>query len=113
MDLVRAINEPWVNYLYCAPRSFHLSGADPTADIAAMMRYAGDRLQHVHIADSFNHKGSFGLRSSAPCGSWHEGTGRGLIKAVRGASLVRVHPVRPSVAYGGVCRSAASVMFAM
>lgn len=27
-----------------------------------MMRYAGDRLQHVHIADSFNHKGSSGLR---------------------------------------------------
>ncbi len=27
-----------------------------------MMRYAGDQLQHVHIADSFNHKGSSGLR---------------------------------------------------
>jgi myo-inositol catabolism protein IolH len=62
VELVRAINKPWVNYLYCAPHSFHLSGADPTADIAAMMRYAGDKLQHVHIADSFNHKGSSGLR---------------------------------------------------
>jgi myo-inositol catabolism protein IolH len=51
-----------VNYLYCAPHSFHLSGADPTADIAAMMRNAGDRLKHVHIADSFNDKGSSGLR---------------------------------------------------
>ena len=27
-----------------------------------MMRYAGDKLQHVHIADSFNHKGSSGPR---------------------------------------------------
>lgn len=27
-----------------------------------MMRYAGDKLQHVHIADSFDHKGSSGLR---------------------------------------------------
>jgi myo-inositol catabolism protein IolH len=27
-----------------------------------MMRYAGDKLTHLHIADSFNHKGSSGLR---------------------------------------------------
>jgi myo-inositol catabolism protein IolH len=63
VDLVRAINKPWVNYLYCAPHSFHLSGAaEVGADIASMMRYAGDKLRHVHIADSFNHKGSSGLR---------------------------------------------------
>jgi myo-inositol catabolism protein IolH len=63
VDLVRAVNKPWVNYLYCAPHSFHLSGAsDVGADIAAMMRYAGDKLHHVHIADSFNHKSSSGLR---------------------------------------------------
>lgn len=62
VDLVRAINKPWVNYLYCAPHTFHLSGDDPGADIPAMLRYAGDRLAHVHIADSFNHKGSSGLR---------------------------------------------------
>jgi myo-inositol catabolism protein IolH len=49
VDLVRAINKPWVNYLYCAPHSFHLSGADPTADIAAMLRHAGDKLQHLDI----------------------------------------------------------------
>ncbi|GAB2758979.1 sugar phosphate isomerase/epimerase family protein [Streptomyces bullii] len=63
VDLVRAINKPWVNYLYCAPHTFHLSGPSQVgADIAAMMRYAGDKLKHVHIADSFNHKGSSGLR---------------------------------------------------
>ncbi|MBP5941365.1 sugar phosphate isomerase/epimerase family protein [Streptomyces acidiscabies] len=63
VDLVRAINKPWVNYLYCAPHTFHLSGAaEVGADIAQMLRYAGDKLQHVHIADSFNHKGSSGLR---------------------------------------------------
>jgi hypothetical protein len=32
------------------------------ADIAAMMRRAGDKLQHVHVADSFNHKGSSATR---------------------------------------------------
>lgn len=60
VDLVRAINKPWVNYLYCAPHTFHLSGG--AGGIAAMLRYAGHKLQHVHIADSFNHKGSSGLR---------------------------------------------------
>jgi myo-inositol catabolism protein IolH len=49
-----------VNYLYCAPHTFHLS--DGAADIARMMRYAGPKLRHVHIADSFNHRGSSGLR---------------------------------------------------
>lgn len=62
VDLVRAINRPWVNYLYCAPHTFHLSGDEPGADIRAMMEYAGDKLKHVHIADSFDHKGSSGLR---------------------------------------------------
>jgi myo-inositol catabolism protein IolH len=49
-----------VNYLYCAPHTFHL--ADGKGGIAEMMRYAGPKLQHLHIADSFNHKGSSGLR---------------------------------------------------
>ena len=62
VDLVRAINKPWVNYLYCAPHTFHLSGDDPGADIGAMLRYAGDKLRHLHIADTYNHKGSSGLR---------------------------------------------------
>jgi myo-inositol catabolism protein IolH len=62
VDLVRAVNKPWVNYLYCAPHTFHLSGADAVADVAAMLRYAGDKLRHVHIADTFDHKGSSGLR---------------------------------------------------
>ncbi|MDA2806275.1 sugar phosphate isomerase/epimerase family protein [Nocardiopsis suaedae] len=62
VDLVRAINKPWVNYLYCAPHTFHLSGDAPGADVRRMMAYAGDKLKHVHIADSFDHKGSSGLR---------------------------------------------------
>ncbi|MGW5715276.1 sugar phosphate isomerase/epimerase family protein [Amycolatopsis sp. NPDC003865] len=62
VDLVRAINKPWVNYLYCAPHTFHLSGDDPGADVGRMLRYAGPKLTHLHLADSFNHKGSSGLR---------------------------------------------------
>jgi myo-inositol catabolism protein IolH len=60
VDLVRAIDKPWVNYLYCAPHTFHLS--DGAGNIAEMLRYAGAKLAHVHIADSFNHRGSSGLR---------------------------------------------------
>jgi myo-inositol catabolism protein IolH len=59
--LVRAINKPWVNYLYCAPHSFHLSGAPEVgADIAKMMRYAGDKLQQVHIAGLLQPQGFLG-----------------------------------------------------
>lgn len=60
VDLVRAINKPWVNYLYCAPHTFHLS--DGAGNIEEMLHYAGPKLRHLHIADSFNHKGSSGLR---------------------------------------------------
>ena len=60
VDLVRAINKPWVNYLYCAPHTFHLS--DGRGNVADMLRYAGPKLAHVHIADTLNHKASSGLR---------------------------------------------------
>lgn len=29
VDPVRAIDKPWVNHLYCAPHSFHLSSSGP------------------------------------------------------------------------------------
>jgi myo-inositol catabolism protein IolH len=57
VDLVRAINSSRVRYLYCAPHTFHLGD-----DVAAMLRYAAPVLAHLHIADSFNHKASSGLR---------------------------------------------------
>ena len=60
VDIVRGIDKPWVNYLYCAPHTFHLSNGK--GNIREMMLYAGDKLKHVHIADSMNHKASSGLR---------------------------------------------------
>ncbi|WIX99035.1 sugar phosphate isomerase/epimerase family protein [Amycolatopsis mongoliensis] len=62
VGLVGAVNLPWVNYLYCALRTFHLSGNDPGADVGKMLRYAGSTLAHLHIADSYSHEGSSGLR---------------------------------------------------
>ena len=57
VNLVRAINSPKVKFLYCAPHTFHMGG-----DIAGIIRYAGPLLAHVHVADSFDHRASSGLR---------------------------------------------------
>jgi myo-inositol catabolism protein IolH len=60
LDIIRGLNKPWVNYVYCAPHTFHLS--DGAGDVRRMMRHAGSRLQHVHIADCFNHRANVGNR---------------------------------------------------
>jgi len=57
VDLVRAINKDFVSFLYCAPHTFHQGG-----DVAGIMKYAGPLLTHLHIADSFDHRASSGLR---------------------------------------------------
>jgi myo-inositol catabolism protein IolH len=46
-----------VSFLYCAPHTFHMGG-----DVAGVMEYAGDLLTHLHVADSFDHRASSGLR---------------------------------------------------
>lgn len=57
VDLVRGINKDFVSFLYCAPHTFHQGG-----DIEGIMNYGGPLLSHVHIADSFDHRASSGLR---------------------------------------------------
>jgi myo-inositol catabolism protein IolH len=57
VNLVKGINSPLVTFLYCAPHTFHQGG-----DLTAVMRHAGPLLTQVHIADSFDHRGSSGLR---------------------------------------------------
>jgi myo-inositol catabolism protein IolH len=57
VDLVRGIDSDLVTFLYCAPHTFHQGG-----DLAGIMRYAGPLLTQLHIADSFDHTGSSGLR---------------------------------------------------
>jgi myo-inositol catabolism protein IolH len=57
VDLIRGIDSPNVTFLYCAPHTFHMGG-----DITGIMEYAGDRLTHLHVADSFDHRASSGLR---------------------------------------------------
>jgi myo-inositol catabolism protein IolH len=59
IDMIRGIDSPLVSFLYCAPHTFH---QHPGGDIAGIMDYAGDLLTHLHVADSFDHNGSSGLR---------------------------------------------------
>jgi myo-inositol catabolism protein IolH len=57
VDMVRGINSDLVSFLYCAPHTFHMGG-----NMTEIMRYAGDLLTQVHVADSFDHRASSGLR---------------------------------------------------
>ncbi|WP_327635333.1 sugar phosphate isomerase/epimerase [Kribbella sp. NBC_00482] len=57
IDMIRGINSPLVSFLYCAPHTFHMGG-----NMVEIMRYAGPLLTQVHLADSFDHRASSGLR---------------------------------------------------
>jgi myo-inositol catabolism protein IolH len=57
IDMIRGINSPLVSFLYCAPHTFHQGG-----NMVEIMEYAGALLTHLHVADSFDHRGSSGLR---------------------------------------------------
>jgi myo-inositol catabolism protein IolH len=60
VQIIRGLNRPWVNYVFCAPHTFHLS--DGAGDVRRMMSYAGGKLKHLHIADCFNHRANVGNR---------------------------------------------------
>ena len=51
------MNSPHVRFLYCTPHTFYFGD-----DTVAMLRECADVLAHVHMADTFNHKASSGLR---------------------------------------------------
>jgi myo-inositol catabolism protein IolH len=57
VDMIRGINSPLVSFLYCAPHTFHQGG-----NMVEIMEYAGPLLTHLHLADSFDHRASSGLR---------------------------------------------------
>jgi len=57
LGLIRGIDNQLVSFLYCAPHTFHQGG-----DMAEIMRDAGPLLTQLHIADSFDHRASSGLR---------------------------------------------------
>jgi len=57
INMIRGINHPQVSYLYCAPHTFHHGD-----DAPGLIKHAGDLLTNVHLADTFDHTASSGLR---------------------------------------------------
>jgi myo-inositol catabolism protein IolH len=57
IDMIRGLNSSVVSFLYCAPHTFHQGG-----DIAGILEHAGTLTTHLHVADSFDHRASSGLR---------------------------------------------------
>jgi myo-inositol catabolism protein IolH len=57
VDMIRTVNSKRVKFLYCAPHTFYFGD-----DAGAMILECADVLAHVHVADTFNHKASSGLR---------------------------------------------------
>jgi myo-inositol catabolism protein IolH len=60
VQIIRGINKPWVNYVFCSPHAFHLS--EGKGDVRRMLQYAGGKLKHLHIADCYNHLANVGNR---------------------------------------------------
>jgi myo-inositol catabolism protein IolH len=56
-NMVHGMNSSAVSFVYCAPHTFHQGG-----NLAEIMDTAGGLLTHVHVADSFDHRASSGLR---------------------------------------------------
>jgi myo-inositol catabolism protein IolH len=56
-NMVHGMNSSTVSFVYCAPHTFHQGG-----NLAEIMDTAGGLLTHVHVADSFDHRASSGLR---------------------------------------------------
>ncbi len=57
VDLIRGINSDNVSFLYCAPHTFHQGD-----DCKGITEMAGDLVTMVHVADSYDHTASSGLR---------------------------------------------------
>ena len=79
VNMIRGLNRDWIGFLYCTPHAFH-QGHEPETIVKA----AGDKVRYVHLADSWNHLTSNGLRYiSNPSGNTrvhqHMEMGRGEV----------------------------------
>ncbi|ASR45813.1 protein iolH [Paenibacillus kribbensis] len=60
IDMIRALDRSWIKLVYSVAHTFFYD--DGVGDIAKMLDEAGDLLDHVLFADTFNHKAAYGLR---------------------------------------------------
>ncbi|MGV7331497.1 sugar phosphate isomerase/epimerase family protein, partial [Mycobacterium kansasii] len=57
MRIIRAIDKDWLNLVFSTAHAFY--NDDGLGDIDAIFDDAGDRLKHVLIADTLNHKAAY------------------------------------------------------
>ncbi|SFB47104.1 myo-inositol catabolism protein IolH [Pseudomonas sp. NFIX10] len=57
LDMLKTLGSDNVKFLYCTPHTFYFGD-----DMKAMIAEAGSMIAHVHIAATYNHKASSGLR---------------------------------------------------
>lgn len=55
--LIRELDDDAVRYLFCAPHVYHMQ-----EDVRFMLNDCAEMLHRVHLADSFDHRGSSGIR---------------------------------------------------
>jgi myo-inositol catabolism protein IolH len=60
INMIRALDRSWIKLVYSVAHTFFYD--DGVGDIAKMLDEAGDLLDHVLFADTFNHKAAYGLR---------------------------------------------------
>lgn len=60
IDMIRALDRPWIKLVYSTAHTFFYD--DGIGDVGKMLDEAGDLLDHVLFADTFNHKAAYGLR---------------------------------------------------
>ena len=58
--LIRSLDLDWVHQVWCSAHAFYMD--DGRGDIRQQFAESGERITHVLIADTFNHKGNFSLR---------------------------------------------------
>lgn len=58
--MIRALDKNWIKLVYSTAHAFYYD--DGIGDVAKHLGEAGDLLDHVLFADTWNHKAAFGLR---------------------------------------------------
>lgn len=60
VNMIKGLDKPWIKLVYSTAHAFYYD--DGVGDINAQFDEAGDLIDHVLFADTFNHKAAFGLR---------------------------------------------------
>lgn len=97
IDMLKTIGSDKVKFLYCAPHTFYFGD-----HMRQMIRDAGPLINHVHVADTYNHKA---LRVCATSVSHSVSTGMRPELPVGEAALRRSSVARLAISSSqAICR---------